>query len=150
MYSKSLITKTGKILCTFTMPAASSLRRGNFVQLIRSYLLMTWCSREPGHRQGCNSEITYPYTCKVENEDTVGAAPAGDAPTTSEWSTILLPIKVRLILDAWRHLWVVVRRRNMTVDWGKSVAHFVFWRVNALLSGNVTRTLLLLVQVIAY
>ena len=28
--------------------------------------------------------------CYVENEDVVGAAPTGDAPTTSEWSTILL------------------------------------------------------------
>ena len=26
--------------------------------------------------------------CLVENEDVVGAAPIGDAPTTSEWSTI--------------------------------------------------------------
>ena len=26
-----------------------------------------------------------------ENEDVVGAAPTGDAPTTSEWSTIILP-----------------------------------------------------------
>ena len=26
--------------------------------------------------------------CSVENEDVVGAAPTGDAPTTSEWSTI--------------------------------------------------------------
>ena len=32
-------------------------------------------------------------TCKVENED---------APTTSEWSTILLPTKVRLILETLR------------------------------------------------
>ena len=37
--------------------------------------------------------------CQVENEDVVGATPTGDAPTTSEWSTILLPIKVRLILE---------------------------------------------------
>ena len=37
--------------------------------------------------------------CYVENEDVVGAAPTGDAPTTSEWSTILLPTKVRLILE---------------------------------------------------
>ena len=35
--------------------------------------------------------------CWVENEDVVGAAPTGDAPTTSEWSTIVLPTKVRLI-----------------------------------------------------
>ena len=31
----------------------------------------------------------------------VGAAPTGYAPTTSEWSTTFLPIKVRLILEAW-------------------------------------------------
>ena len=37
--------------------------------------------------------------CEVENEDVVGAASPGDAPTTSEWSTILLPIKVPLILE---------------------------------------------------
>ena len=35
--------------------------------------------------------------CSVENEDVVGAAPTGDAPATSEWSTILLPTKVQLI-----------------------------------------------------
>ena len=28
--------------------------------------------------------------CSVENEDVVGAAPTGDAPTTSEWSTIYI------------------------------------------------------------
>ena len=38
----------------------------------------------------------------VENEDVVGAAPTGDAPTTSDWSTIWLPTKVRLILETWR------------------------------------------------
>ena len=37
--------------------------------------------------------------CKVENEDLVGAAPTGDATTTYEWPTMLLPTKVRLILD---------------------------------------------------
>ena len=36
---------------------------------------------------------------KVENEDVVGAAPTSDAPNTSEWSTISLPIEVRLVLD---------------------------------------------------
>ena len=41
--------------------------------------------------------------CYVENEDVVGAAPTGDAPTTSEWSSILLPTKVRLILETWRY-----------------------------------------------
>ena len=39
----------------------------------------------------------------VENEDVVGAAPTGGAPTTSEWSTILLPTKVNLILEVWRY-----------------------------------------------
>ena len=37
--------------------------------------------------------------CSVENEDAVGTAPAGDAPTASEWSTILMPTKVSLILE---------------------------------------------------
>ena len=40
--------------------------------------------------------------CLVDNEDVAGAAPTGDAPTTSELSTILLPTKVRLILETWR------------------------------------------------
>ena len=39
----------------------------------------------------------------VENEDVVGAAPTGDAPTTSELSTILLPTNVRLILEVLRY-----------------------------------------------
>ena len=37
----------------------------------------------------------------------VTAALTGAAPTTSEWSTILLPTKVHLTLDVWRyHLYV--------------------------------------------
>ena len=40
----------------------------------------------------------------MENEDVVGAAPIGDAPTTSEWSTILLPTIVHLILETWRYV----------------------------------------------
>ena len=40
--------------------------------------------------------------CLVGNEDVLGAAPTGDAPTTSEWSWIQLPTKVRLILEVWR------------------------------------------------
>ena len=39
---------------------------------------------------------------QVENEDVVGAAPTGDAPTTSEWLTILFPTKVCLILEILR------------------------------------------------
>ena len=41
---------------------------------------------------------------KVEDEDVVGTAPTGDAPTTSEWSTILLSNKVRLILEVLRYV----------------------------------------------
>ena len=40
----------------------------------------------------------------VDNEDVVGAAPTGDAPTTSEWSAMLLPTEVRLILENWRYI----------------------------------------------
>ena len=42
--------------------------------------------------------------CYVDNEDVVGAAPTGDAPTTSEWSTIALPTKVCLILEILRYV----------------------------------------------
>ena len=42
---------------------------------------------------------------QVENEDVVGAAPTGDAPITSEWSTILLHTKVRLILEVLQYIW---------------------------------------------
>ena len=36
----------------------------------------------------------------VDIKDVVGAAPTGDVPVTSEWSTISLPTKVRL----WWHV----------------------------------------------
>ena len=39
----------------------------------------------------------------AENEDKVGAAQTGDTPITFEYSTILLPIKVRLTLEVWRY-----------------------------------------------
>ena len=42
--------------------------------------------------------------CWVENEDVDGAVPKDDAPTTSEWSTILFPSKVPLILDIWWYI----------------------------------------------
>ena len=45
--------------------------------------------------------------CSVENEDEVRAAPTGDAPTTSEWSAILLPTKVWLILQFWQYFYAV-------------------------------------------
>ena len=40
----------------------------------------------------------------VKYEDVVGAAPTGDAPTTSEWSTILLHTKVWLILEVLQYM----------------------------------------------
>ena len=36
--------------------------------------------------------------CQVENVEVDGAVPTVDAPTTSEWSTILLPAKQQLEL----------------------------------------------------
>ena len=47
--------------------------------------------------------------CQVANEDAVGAAPAGDALTKSEWSKILMPTKVRLILEVSdRYVWIYI------------------------------------------
>ena len=42
--------------------------------------------------------------CWVKNEDAVGAAPTGDAPTASEWSASLLPTKVCLVLQVWKYM----------------------------------------------
>ena len=51
--------------------------------------------------------------CFVENKDVhvVGAAPTGDAPTTSEWLTSLLP-KVRLILHVLRYIKMCTHKRH--------------------------------------
>ena len=40
-------------------------------------------------------------SCQFEYKDVVGAATTGEAPTTSEWSTISLPTKARIIFDVW-------------------------------------------------
>ena len=56
--------------------------------------------------------------CEVENEDVVGAAPT---PTTSEWSTILFPTKVRLILETWRYIDLMKYAFQTKFHWN------VFW-----------------------
>ena len=50
---------------------------------------------------------------KVKNEDVVGAALIGDAPTTSKWSTIPLPTKVHLTSEVW---WYLSSTVNALVD----------------------------------
>ena len=65
-----------------------------------------------------SSRLGYGFTQSIEakyyvgNEYEVGAAPTGDAPTTSEWSTILLLTNVRLILKVWRY--VMCTQHNYT------------------------------------
>ena len=44
-------------------------------------------------------------SCWVKNEDVVGAVPTCDAPTPSEWSMILLPTEVRLVLEVWVYIY---------------------------------------------
>ena len=53
------------------------------------------------------------------NEDAVGATPTGDAPTTSELSTILLPTKVRLILDVLRYIFYQCANFEITRPLGR-------------------------------
>ena len=52
----------------------------------------------------CLCPIHWSKGVSIENEDVVGAAPTNDAPTTSEWSTILLLSKVWLILEVWQYI----------------------------------------------
>ena len=80
-------------------------------------------------------QVSLPHQLKpgveVDNEDVVWAAPTGDAPTTSEWWTILLPTKVQLILDVWRYITVV------------QIYVYCYVRVNTLLSFAVFYVMLL-------
>ena len=46
----------------------------------------------------------------VEDEDVDGAAPTSGAPTTSEWSTMLLLPYVRFILEVRRYIWMTSER----------------------------------------
>ena len=80
--------------------------------------------------------------CWIENEDVVGAAPTGDAPTTSEWSVILMPTKVHIILE-------ILRCFELTFAFsealkGDRVAGIILWicPVNERLHYNVTPSLI--------
>ena len=63
--------------------------------------------------------------CWVENEDVVGAAPTGDAPTTSEWSTIVLPTKACLILETLRQIYYLY------------ICYYFNWHRNSLICQSV-------------
>ena len=67
--------------------------------------------------------------CSVDNEDVVGAAPTGAAPTASEWSTILLP-KIHLILEVWWFMSLnpLKNRIIKSTDIGEWMCHCFFFR----------------------
>ena len=68
--------------------------------------------------------------CSVDNEDVVGAAPTADVPTTSEWSTILLPTTVCFI-------------SSLTVSDSKITnINSVLWNTRIDMFANQTSTLL--------
>ena len=65
---------------------------------------------------------------QVEDEDVVGAAPTGDAPTTSDRSEMLLPTKVWLISDDWREMLILI----VMSGWNPNIAitfctHLLFY-----------------------
>ena len=62
--------------------------------------------------------------CEVDNEDAVGAAPTGDAPTTSEWSIILFSNMVRLILEFRR--WVQGMKHEL-YNWHRKFSQLLVW-----------------------
>ena len=55
----------------------------------------------------CLCRIHWSHVSSREWRCVVGAAPTNDAPTTSEWSTSLLPTKVWLILEVWLVVWAL-------------------------------------------
>ena len=58
------------------------------------------------HTKSQNLNVSHLVRCYLENEDIIGAVPTGEVPTTSEWSTILLPTMVHVILEVWQCLWM--------------------------------------------
>ena len=76
----------------------------------------------------------------VENEDVVGAAPTGDAPTASKWSTILLPTKVRLILETSQYPNTIVRLTRFSVSghWKALCKDSLFWHCRRKRTGQET------------
>ena len=63
---------------------------------------MTQQIKKLNDRQGLVLQLPLPNQLKPgENEVVVGAAPTGDAPTTSDRPTSFLSTKVRLILEVW-------------------------------------------------
>ena len=63
---------------------------------------------------------------QVENEDVVGAALTGNAPSTSEWSTILLPSKVRQ-RSYIKDLTAILEGENITIMKSKEPFHESFF-----------------------
>ena len=59
-----------------------------------------------GYCQTSNIRCTWVGNNIADHSDVVGAAPTGDAPTTSEWSAILLPTQVCLHLNSWLNTWL--------------------------------------------
>ena len=91
------------------------------IMFIKQYHKISWYKLHQIPKLKCfSSHLAVVFAQSVEamnsfeNEDVVGAAPVGDAPTTSEWWTILLSTKVRLIIE-------------LMVDWSMkmNVTHMV-------------------------
>ena len=65
--------------------------------------------------------------CQVENENVDGAAPTGDAPTTSEWSTNTLPTQVRYILEISRYLNSCKPYSRWSLGMGRLIHPTLYW-----------------------
>ena len=95
-------------------------------------------------RTSCLAAI-FAESLEVENEDAIGAAPTSDAPTTSEWSTIVLPTNVRLISDVLRY--VLLPRKLIT-----RVVHYFtgFCILRSLFTGITVRNKKGILQCVRY
>ena len=95
-----LTFKRFKTLCFYKGPKNVNVTVPTDLLVSRTAAGKAW-----NYRQGFSSRLAVVFAQSIEarswaeNEDVVGAAPTGDAPTTSEWLTILLPIEVCLILE---------------------------------------------------
>ena len=87
----------------FVWPTTTELNKSQIMWIFYWAHIQTSNIRHAKSQNLNVSHLILQLSLPVKNEDVVGAASTGYAPTTYECSTILLPPKVRLIWEVWRY-----------------------------------------------
>ena len=77
----------------------------NLVSQLNKTLLLVWLVKSQQINSQCEKDLYRKISnIRLKIPNLIGAVPTDDAPTTSEWSTILLPTRVFLILEVLRYM----------------------------------------------